>query len=490
MSKTSTPTSGTKSPKPATAKPVLAVDLDGTLLRSDMLYESFWNLAAKDFPKAMRAALSLGRGKAALKRAIAQDAQVDVTLLPYNAEVLEFIKTWKSDGGTVALVTASDQVLADEIAAHLGVFDEVHGSDGARNLKGPNKAAFLCERYGKGGFAYAGDHAADVDVWAEAAHAVTVNADDALRGKAEAVASDVTHLGHPPSTVKAAVKALRPHQWMKNILVFIPMLLAHNITFGTVLTGLLAFVVFSLVASSVYVLNDLLDLDADRNHARKCKRPFAAGDLPLSWGTGMATGLLAAGALLALLLGPVFFFVMACYYAATTAYSFYFKRRAVVDVAALAGLYTLRVIAGGVAIGVPLSPWLLAFSMFFFFALAAVKRQAELVDNLAAGKVKPTGRGYRNEDVAIMSQMAIGSGYVSILLLALYMNSPAVIELYSNPQILWGICVVLLYWISRIVLLAHRGEMHDDPIIFAVRDHISRVCGLMVVGFALGASLT
>lgn len=481
--------SDTESAARAGAKPVLAVDLDGTLLRSDMLFESFWNVAARDFPTAVRAAFTLKDGKAALKRALADHAAVDVTLLPYNDEVLAFIAAWKDEGGKVALVTATDQALADGIAAHLGVFDAVHGSDGTRNLKGPNKAAFLKEHYGADGFAYAGDHPADVDVWKEARHAVTVNADAGLRESADAAATEVTHLGQRGNHRKAMIKALRPHQWLKNVLVFIPMLLAHNLTVGALFAGLAAFVSFSLVASSVYALNDLLDLDADRNHARKRKRPFAAGDLPLSWGTGMAAGLLLAGGLLAALIGPVFLLVMAIYYGATTAYSFYFKRRAVVDVTVLAGLYTVRVIAGGVAIGVPLSPWLLAFSIFFFFALAAVKRQAELVDNLKAGKIKPTGRGYRNEDVEIISQMAIGSGYVSILLLALYMNSPAVAALYSSPQILWGICLVLLYWISRVVLLAHRGEVDDDPIIFAVKDRISRICGVMVVGFAVGAAM-
>ena len=486
MSKTGHPQQDHSAPKAPV--PVLAVDLDGTLLKSDMLHETFWNAASTDWSAALRAVRQLKSGKAALKRELAARSNVDVAKLPYNAEVLDYIAAWSKSGGQVALVTATDQSLADQIATHLGVFDAVFGSDGDRNLKGANKAAFLVETYGEAGFAYAGDHEADLDVWPHAARAVTVNASEALRGKVARLGVEVDHIGAPERDLKPYVKALRPHQWLKNILVFIPLLLAHQLDAISLIRVLTAFVAFSLVASSVYVLNDLLDLNADRAHVRKCKRPFAAGTVPIGQGTAMAGGLLGVGAVLSVALGATFLFVMVCYYAMTTAYSLYFKRRAVIDVSVLAGLYTLRIVAGGVAVGVGLSMWLLAFSVFFFFALAAVKRQAELVDNIKSGKLQPEGRGYRNDDAEVISQMALGTGYVSILVLALYMNSPDVALLYSNPPALWGICLILLFWISRIVLLTHRGEMHDDPIVFAVRDRISRLCGMMVVGFAvLGA---
>lgn len=467
---------------------VLAVDLDGTLLQSDMLHETFWNAASHDWSAAIRTIRTLKSGKAALKRDLATRASVDVTTLPYNCEVLDYIAKWRDGGGVVVLVTATDQILADQIATHLGVFDAVYGSDGDRNLKGQTKAEFLVDLYGEYGFAYVGDHAADLEVWAHAARAISVNASEALRAQVSTLGIEVEHLGTAHIDRKPYIKALRPHQWLKNILVFVPLLLAHHLDVVSFARALMAFVAFSLVASSVYVLNDLLDLNADRAHARKCKRPFAAGTVPIAHGTAMAGVLLGVGAVLSVALGPIFLFVMLSYYAMTTAYSFYFKRRAVIDVSVLSGLYTLRIIAGGVAVGVPLSMWLLAFSVFFFFALAAVKRQAELVDNINAGKVQAEGRGYRNEDAEVISQMALGTGYVSILVLALYMNSPDVALLYSNPPALWGICLILLFWISRIVLLTHRGEMHDDPIVFAVRDRISRLCGMMVVGFAvLGA---
>ena len=468
--------------------PVLAVDLDGTLMSSDMLYESFWSAAAVDWQSAMGAVGALARGKAAMKRRLAGASQVDVETLPLNAEVIAFIEDWRAKGGRTALVTATDQALAERVAARVGLFDAVHGSDGQTNLKGSAKAAFLRETYGD--YAYMGDHEADLTVWKDARHAITVNAAKGLRSKAEGLGVEITHLGRPDRDRTPYLKALRPHQWLKNILVFLPMLLAHRLDGGAALASLLAFVAFSLVASSVYVLNDLLDLAADRAHPRKRLRPFAAGTLPIAHGTGLAGALLVAGGAISLILGPWFVFVMLCYYAMTTGYSLYFKRRMVIDVCVLAGLYTMRILAGGVATGIPLSVWLLAFAVFFFFALAAVKRQAELVDNAKAGKLKPAGRGYHVEDLTIISQFAVASGYVSVLVLSLYMNSPEVALIYSNPQVLWGICLVLLFWVSWIVMVTHRGEMHDDPIVYAVKDRISRICGFLVVGFAVGGALT
>lgn len=468
---------------------ILAVDLDGTLLNSDMLLETFWNAASKDWGSAIGAVRSLSKGKAALKAELTRASDVDVSTLPYNADVLDYIANWKADGGKVALVTATNQSLADQIANHLGVFDAVHGSSDTTNLKGPNKAAFLVETYGDTGFAYIGDTDADLPVWQAARQIVTVNAPKALRTKAVALGKDITHLGQDAPDIKPYIKALRPHQWVKNVLVFVPILLAHQLDVATLFLGIMAFIAFSLTASSVYVINDLLDLAADRAHPRKCKRPFAAGTVPIRHGTRMAARLLAAGAVLSLLVAPEFLLVLALYFAATTGYSFYFKRRTVIDICVLSGLYTMRIIAGGVAAGVVISVWLLAFSVFFFFALAAIKRQAELVDNSKAGKLAPSGRGYRVDDLAIVSQMSIASGYVSVMVLALYINSPTVSLLYANPQVLWGICLVLLFWISWIAMVTHRGEMHDDPIVYAVKDRISRVCGFLIIGFVALASM-
>lgn len=468
---------------------ILAVDLDGTLLTSDMLHESFWDAASQDWGSAFKAVQGLAGGKAALKRALADVSDVDVSRLPYNPDVLAYVENWKAEGGIAYLVTATDQSIADRIAAHLGIFDAVHGSDGTRNLKGPNKAAFLTEMLGEKGFAYIGDVEADMHVWRVSNLAITVNAAQALRDKVDALTGVQTeHLGPLKRDIKPYIKALRPHQWVKNILVFVPMLLAHQLDLITVMSALIGFIAFSVTASAVYVVNDLLDLAADRVHPRKRKRPFAAGTVPIEHGSLMAVALLALGTGLSLILGPMFWLVMLLYFGATTAYSFYFKRRIVIDICVLSGLYTMRLIAGGVATGLVLSMWLLAFSVFFFFALAAIKRQAELVDAEKAGRLMPTGRGYHTDDLAVISQMSVSSGYVSILVLALYVNSPMVTMHYANPTVLWGICPVLLFWLSWISMITHRGDMHDDPIVFAIKDKISRICGLLIAGFAIGGA--
>jgi 4-hydroxybenzoate polyprenyltransferase len=473
---------------PPLPAPVLAVDLDGTLIRSDMLYETFWAAASARWTNALRAAAALRQGKAALKRRLAGLATVDPALLPYDEAVLAYLRDWRARGGRTALVSASDQGVVDAVAAHLGLFDEAHGSDGSHNLKGPNKAEFLAERF-PDGFAYAGDHAADRAVWARAAHAVTVGAPPGLRAEAEAAAPTAEHIGAPPGGARALLRAMRPHQWLKNVLVFVPMGAAHALDGATALSALAAFVSFSLTASSVYLLNDLLDLASDRAHPRKRARPFASGALPLRVGTVATPALLLAGMAIAALLGPAFLGVMLLYYAVTTAYSFNLKRRLIVDICTLAGLYTLRIVAGGVATGIPLSVWLLAFSIFFFFALAAMKRQAELVAGAAAGELKAHGRGYQVGDLPLVSTMAVASGYVSVLVSALYVNSNAVRTLYGDHVPLWGICLVLLYWLSRMVMITHRGWMHDDPVVFAARDRISQLCGLAILGLAIVATL-
>ena len=243
------------------------------------------------------------------------------------------------------------------------------------------------------------------------------------------------------------------------------------------------------MASSVYVLNDLLDLAADRAHPRKKNRPFASGSIPIAHGTWMAVGFLILGGLLAISISPAFFLIMVAYYLLTMAYSLNLKRRIVIDICVLAGLYTIRIIAGSVATGISLSVWLLAFSGFFFLSLAAVKRQAELIDNAERGNLKATGRGYHVDDLPIISMIAIGAGYVAVLVMALYVNSPAVVELYAHPKALWGVCAVLIYWITRTVMVAHRGNMHDDPVVYAAKDRISQLCLFLILGLVLVGTL-
>ncbi|MEM8729287.1 MAG: UbiA family prenyltransferase [Pseudomonadota bacterium] len=468
---------------------VLAVDLDGTLLRSDMLHESFWSAFSLDWRAPITAVAALSEGRAALKQRLATSADVDVTTLPYDPDIIKYIQDWRAQGGRAALVTASDRELAGRIADHLEVFDEVHGSDGKRNLKGSEKAKFLNETFGVAGYAYMGDAEADVPVWQGARKAITVNVPAALKKRVDDLGAEAEHLRTVTPSIGPYLRAMRPHQWLKNILVFLPMLAAHQLNGLTLLQSVLAFTVFSLVASSVYLLNDLLDLKADRAHPRKCLRPFAAGSIPIAQGGAMFVGLLGLGVFLSLFLGPSFILVMAVYYLTTTAYSLNLKRRVVIDICVLAGLYTLRIVAGAAATGIGMSMWLLAFSIFFFFSLATVKRQAELVDSAASGKLSASGRGYHVEDLPVIAMMGIASGYVSVLVMALYISSPEVVILYSNPLALSGICCVLLYWLTRMVMLTHRGHMHDDPVVFAAKDRISQICVLVMAAFAIGGAL-
>lgn len=467
--------------------PVLVVDLDGTLIRSDSLYETFWAGMSESWGTAFAALSALAGGRAKLKKSMAGRTVLEPENLPYNEVVLDYIRHWREEGGRAVLVTAADDSVADAISDHLGLFDEAHGSDGSHNLKGAAKARFLEERFGAGGFDYIGDSAADLPIWKAAAKAISVDAPHALKQRIAQQGGAAEHL--QSGTKAGYFAALRPHQWLKNVLVFVPLVAAQSFTGADILKTLLAFAAFSLVSSSGYLLNDLMDLRADRAHPRKSLRPLAAGRVPIAHGTAMVPLLLLGGLITARLAGPNLLGVIFGYFVLTTVYSTWLKQRAVADIGTLAGLYTLRIIAGGVATGLALSVWLLAFSMFFFFALAAVKRLAELVDLEKRGIRTAKRRGYHVEDAPLISQMTTASGYISVLVLALYVNTHAVQQLYTAPWLLWGICLVLMYWISRVVLVTHRGMMDDDPIVYALRDRTSLFCILLVVLFAAGASV-
>lgn len=460
---------------------MLVVDLDGTVLASDLLFETFWQALSLAPIRSLRLLAGSG-GRAGLKRRLAEASDLDVTLLPYDAEVIAEIEAWRADGGKTALVTASDAELAARIAAHLGIFDEVHGSDGVRNLKGRAKAGFVTERYGVGGYTYMGDAEADLPVWREAAGIITVNAGAGLRARAGALGPETRHLTTRPGGYGAWLRALRPHQWLKNLLIFVPILASHVFIPLVFVESLFAFVAFSLAASSVYVLNDLLDLSADRAHPRKRFRPLAAGAIPIGKASLLVPVIFAIAFVIALGIGPEFTIALLIYFALTLGYSLHLKQRTIIDIWVLAVLYTIRILAGAAATGIVPSVWLMAFSIFFFFSLAAVKRQAELVDLAARDEDETRRRGYQRDDQLLIAMMAIASGYVAVLVMALYIRTPFVASLYSSPPVLMGICLILLYWISRVVMMTHRGMMHDDPIIFALRDRVSLAC---LAGMAL-----
>ena len=461
----------------------LCVDLDGTLIRSDLLVESALGLARNNPFNILRCGVWLLRGKAAMKREIAARSEIDVSLLPYDERVVEWLRNSPQHR---VLCTASDRKYADAVASHVGVFDEVIASDGERNLAGANKAQALIDRYGERGFDYAGNAAPDLKVWRYARRAIVVNASDGLARSAASVTEVDQVLPRHGGGARAWIKALRLHQWMKNLLVFLPLLASHKLfQIDAAVLSVLAFISFGLCASGVYLLNDLLDLEADRNHPRKRLRPFAAGTLPLVSGLFAAPALTLAAFALALIVGAKFALVLLGYWVLTLAYSFKLKRIAMLDTVALAALYTVRIIAGTVAIHSLLSFWLLAFSMFLFLSLALVKRYTELQSLLQRGRSRSDGRGYEVDDLSLIQSLGGASGYLAVLVLALYINSSASEALYRHQQALWLLCPLLLYWVSRVWLKAHRGLMDDDPVVFALTDYVSRIvlalCAVVVI---------
>ena len=479
------PQSSTQPPPAGALTRALCVDLDGTLLNSDILYESLLALLARNPLYVFMLPLWLLRGKAALKRELASRVQLDVETLPYNAKVLELLST--TEQRPRVLCTASDALLVEPIARHLGLFEQVIASDGKRNLSGRAKAAALVEEFGDSNFDYAGNGNVDLHVWEKASGGWVVNNGDSL---AKAAARRTQVHAHWPSTPRLQewLRALRLHQWLKNLLVFVPLLTAHRFMEAeSVMQSVIALVSFGLVASGVYVLNDLLDLSPDRQHPRKRRRPFAAGTLPLLHGLMAAPMLTLAGLLLSLACNVQFTLVLLAYYVMTLAYSLRLKRVVMVDVVLLAALYTVRIIGGTVAIAASLSFWLLAFSMFIFLSLALLKRYTELHSMLSSGKTKASGRGYSVEDLPLLQSLGSAAGYIAVMVMALYIDSPQSVALYSNPKLLWLVCPVLLYWVSRIWVVAHRGEMHDDPIVFAATDRVSQIVVVLCGMFALSA---
>lgn len=459
----------------------LCVDLDGTLIHSDILIESLFALLRRNPLYAFLLPLWLFKGKAYFKHKIAQHSEIDVQTLPYNSALIAYLQRRREQSATLVLATASHEKFAQAIAKHLGLFDQVLASDAHTNLSGRRKAQRIVEHFPSGVFDYAGNSRADLEVWRKAREAVVVDASAAVLQEARKIAQVSQVIAGPKTGLRDYLAALRPHQWVKNLLLFAPMLAAHKTGDAQLLgQALIAFCAFSLCASSVYLLNDLLDLPADRRHPRKRQRPFAAGTAPIAHGLLMIPALLLLAFVLASSLPMQFVGILAGYYLVTALYSFWLKTVALLDVTVLAGLYTLRIIAGAAAIGIDSSFWLLAFSMFLFFSLAMIKRYAELLTLKLAGSQQAPGRGYAVEDLEALASFGVSSGFLSVLVLALYINSPEVLKLYQQPELIWLLCPVLLYWISRVWLKTRRNQMHEDPIVFALTDPIS---------LGLGASL-
>lgn len=465
---------------------VLCVDLDGALVKSDTLFDGACLFARRRPSQLWRLPVWLAAGRARLKAEIARHAPLDVTRLPYNSALLRFLRAERRAGRAIQLATGADISLAGRVAAHLGIFDGVLASDGVTNLTREKKLARIESRFGS--FDYVGNSTADLPLLMRARLAMAANPTrglvNALRMRGVPVAR--TFLDQP-SRLGTVLKAIRLHQWAKNILLLAPLLFSHNLRPRPAADVFVAFFCFCFMASANYLVNDLLDLENDRRHPAKRFRPFASGDLPVSSGILLAMALACTSLALLPFLPRAFAMWLGIYLLATSAYSIYLKRIAIVDVLVLSGLYTLRLLAGGAATATTISPWLAGFSSFLFLSLAMVKRFSELENLRERGGTVTHGRGYRVADLEQIRAFGTASAYAAVLVFTLYITRPDVDALYKHPARLWLIVPLMVYWITRVWLIASRGELDDDPVIFALRDRISLAIGLCVVAVAIVA---
>lgn len=467
----------------------LVVDLDDTLVRTDTLAEQFVALLFRKPLAALMLAPVLLQGRARFKARLAELQPLDPAALPYHEPLLDFLRSQKALARPIHLVTAAHQSVADAVAQHCGLFDSAEGSDSARNLKGARKAERLVERF-PDGFAYAGDSHADLKVWARADSVV-------LAGASDHVTREARKLGKPLEAEferarggwRTWRRALRLHQWTKNLLVFLPLLLSHSFTNPhAILLSVAAFVALGLTASATYLVNDLADLASDRRHATKRQRPLASGLLRIEHVAVAVPLLLAAAAALALATSPILLLGLAGYAALTLTYTFSLKRRALLDVAALASLYAIRISIGAAVIDTPQSPWLITFSLFFFFSMSLAKRYAEIHNLQIPGTAQALpGRGYRTDDGPAVLALGASASVASVLIVVVYLMEEAFpSNIYDQPGWLWAAPFLLMIWVARLWLIAGRGELDEDPIAFAIHDRFSWMLMVPLVGaFAL-----
>ena len=471
---------------PSESRPTLCVDLDHTLLRTDILYEQI-ALLARQKPAALLALpFWASHGRAALKRRLAKEVKLDIGSLPFNEELLAWLSEERAQGRRMALYSASDETVVAAVAHHLGLFDSWAGSDGVDNLAGSRKAQAIHEAFGSN-FVYAGDHPRDVPVFAAGQGAVYVgDVDDLARRLPHDHPVEASFPGQS-GTLKLWAKQLRLHQWTKNLLVFVPVLLAGRLAGGQeYLASVLAFFMLSFLASSGYVLNDLLDLEADRGHEIKRTRPFASGVLKVRDGLVAFPLLLLAGLGMGLFLPPAAIAAGGLYLATTLAYSFALKREPMLDVMILAGLFTIRLLAGAFAIELPISYWLLTFSMFIFTSLAVVKRYAELLKLARRQGTVLAHRGYSTADLGLLLALGVGTAVAACVIFIIYLiNEHFSRAIYTEPGWLWLAFPILHYWLMRVWYLAVHGQMNEDPVVFAMTDRTSWLLGLAVVAVLL-----
>jgi len=465
----------------------LVVDVDGSLIAGDTLIEGMLRLIAAHPANLARMLGWLAQGRARLKAAVAERVGFADGDLVFHDAVVAAIREAQAAGRPVYLASGGARRHVAAVAARIGGITDIYTAGEGSGMTGRAKADRLVAAFGRGGFDYIGNEARDLPVWREARRAIAVNASAGLRRRVRAVDGEAAFLDDGDRAPRAYLRAIRPHQWLKNVLVFLPLIAAHLTAAPAILAAAATFLALSLTASGTYIANDLLDLPDDRQHPSKRHRPLASGALPLRHGLLLAPALVLAGLALAAAVGLATLGMVAGYLALTSAYTLFLKRRMFIDVVTLATLYTIRVLAGGVAVGVALSPWFLAFSMFLFLMLAIVKRYQELHGQADRDAGKVSGRNYHVSDLPILAALGGASGFAAVLVLALYLNTPTVDARYSRPEVLWLLCPLLVYWIGRVMMLTNRGHVDDDPIVFAVRDRPSLGVGALCAGVFLVA---
>ncbi len=494
-----------RTPPAATSAVPLIVDLDGTLVATDTLWEGYLALVREQPMQAVAAVPLVLHGRPAFKRRVAELQPIDPASLPYRPEIRRLIEDAKADGRPVWLTTGTDFANARAVADHLGCFDGVIATNDPDhpdiNTIGANKLDLIRQRLGDGPFDYAGDGVVDRKLWKESRHAYTVGAKHGT-GAALREASVPTTAVVPDAKPrwKTLLKAMRPQQWGKNLLLLLPMFTGMAMLDGDKWLAVIpAIAAFCLAGSAVYLANDLIDLPADRAHPRKKNRALASGELPIPWGVAAAPvcllGSLLIAAGLSIALGSsAFLMVLLTYLVVAFSYALVIKGVAMLDVICLASLYVLRIIAGGVAEDLFPTAWLLAFGSFLFLSLAFAKRYAELAmqaDRGDHGTTLVAGRGYRVDDTPLVRTMGVASGYLAVLVLAFYINADFAASQaqtnYAHPERLWLITPLLLYWVSRLWFRAHRRTLRGDPLLFAMTDPTTYGIGALTVVITMWA---
>jgi 4-hydroxybenzoate polyprenyltransferase/phosphoserine phosphatase len=469
------------------AASAIVVDLDGTLTPTDTLLESLIQLARRSPVSLLLLPLWLASGRAALKERVAARVHIAVDRLPYREPLLAYLRKERDDGRRVVLATAAHDSIARAVSDHLALFDDIVATREGRNAKGLAKLAAVRAAVG-GDFVYAGDSAADIPIWESAQAAILVAVDPGTARRIRKLIPIEMEFPREGATVADWLRALRVHHWLKNLLLFVPLLTAFLFLDTLKLATIgVAFVAFSLVASATYVLNDLWDLESDRAHARKRLRPLASGKIPILHGVLVAACALLAGLSLALTVSYDFVLMLVLYLGLTVSYSWVLKAHVLIDVLVLSLLYTLRILAGSMAIGVTASSWLLAFSAFVFLSLALVKRCSELIALAQAGKESAVGRDYRVSDLRVLEPLGIGSALSAVVVFGLFISASETQTRYAAPQLLWLVGIELTYWLGRLWIRTSRGELHDDPVVDAVTDRTSLLTVIAMVATVVGA---